>query len=139
MVLEAVEEKLRADDFLAEQQDVSRKLTIEHVMPRSWETNWPLSGESDNVERAKNRNWLVHTIGNLTLTTQPLNSSLSNAAWKEKRKALGDHSVLFINKTLLEKSKDAAWDDDFIRARSRRMARIIAQVWLGPDSRAWLE
>lgn len=142
MVLEAVEEELRADDSLIEQQDVPKNLTIEHVMPRGWKTNWPLSGGSDkeDIEETEDkRNWLIHTIGNLTLTTRPLNSSLSNAAWEEKRKTLGTHSVLFINKTLLEESKDTAWDNDFIRARSRRMAKIIAQAWPGPDSRAWRE
>ena len=141
MILEAVEERLR-ENSLAEQSDVPKGLTIEHVMPRSWESNWPLPTnltEAERAEKTETRNLLIHTIGNLTLTTQRLNSSLSNAAWEEKRKTLGDHSVLFINRTLLQESEGVAWDEDFIQARSRRMAKIIAEVWPGPNSLAWDE
>ncbi len=139
MVLEAVEEYLLANS-LAEQQSVPQGLSIEHVMPRSWERNWALpDGVVDKREASENRNSLIHTIGNLTLTTQNLNSSLSNDAWGKKRKTLGDHSTLFINKTLLQESEGVAWDEEFIQARSKRMAQIIAQVWPGPNSPAWGE
>ena len=141
MILEAVEEKLR-ENSLAEQFEVPRNLTIEHVMPRSWAANWQLpdglSGE-DFETRNETRESLIRTVGNLTLTTQRLNSSLSNAAWEQKRDTLRKHSVLLMNDRLLQESEGVAWDEDFIQARSRRMAKIIAEVWPGPNSPAWDE
>lgn len=141
MILEAVEERLR-ENSLAEHSDVPKGLTIEHVMPRSWESHWQIPSnltESERAERTETRNWLIHTIGNLTFTTQRLNSSLSNAAWEQKRDTLRKHSVLLMNDRLLQESEGVAWDEDFIQARSRRMAKIIAEVWPGPNSPAWDE
>ena len=76
----------------------------------------------------------VHTIGNLTLVTQPLNSTLSNAAWDEKRETLAEHSVLFLNKELQDEPQ---WTEETIRARSRQLAKLISEVWPGPDSPVW--
>ena len=87
--------------------------------------------------RANNRNRLIHTIGNLTLISGGLNSTLSNAPWQDKRETLGKHSVLHLNKDLLEESYDKDWDEDFIQARSKRMAKLVAEVWPGPDSPVW--
>ena len=41
MVLETIEDSLRSS--LGEEQHVAQgTLTIEHVLPQSWEANWPL-------------------------------------------------------------------------------------------------
>lgn len=139
MLLEAVEEKL-LENSRTEQVEVPKNLTIEHVMPRSWETTWPLPdglSDEDVQTRTETRESLIRTIGNLTLITPNLNSSLSNDPWEKKREALQDHSVLFINKTLLQESEGVAWDEKTIQARSQSMAKIIAQVWPGPGSDAW--
>ena len=141
MILEAVEERLR-ENSLSEHSDVPKGLTIEHVMPRSWESNWPLPSdltESERAEKTETRNSLIDTIGNLTLVNNRLNPALSNAAWDEKRDTLRKHSVLLMNDRLLQESEGVAWDEDFIQARSRRMAKIIAEVWPGPNSPAWDE
>ncbi len=135
LVLEAIEEKLRTS--MSEQLEVPKELTIEHVMPQSWEHNWPLPDGADEDEDVNKRNNLVHTIGNLTLITGGLNSTLSNAPWKDKRKTLGMHSILHLNKDLLEESHEKDWDEDFIEARSKRMAKLVAEVWPGPDSPVW--
>lgn len=141
MILEAVEERLR-ENSLSEHSDVPKGLTIEHAMPRSWESNWPLPSdltESERAEKTETRNSLIDTIGNLTLVNNRLNPALSNAAWDEKRDTLRKHSVLLMNDRLLQESEGVAWDEDFIQARSRRMAKIIAEVWPGPNSPAWDE
>ena len=56
-------------------------------MPVSWsESSWPLSNCVENKEEAiEVRNARLHTIGNLTLVNQRLNSSLSNSPWQDKR------------------------------------------------------
>ena len=93
LVLEGIESRLRATGK-SEQPDVPKYLTIEHLMPVGWkEDNWPLPGKIDSETETLQRNSLIHTIGNLTLVTQKLNSSLSNSHWEHKRGGLQEHSV----------------------------------------------
>ncbi len=138
LILEGIEGKLRQSS-MAEHPDFPKNLTIEHVMPQSWEANWPLPEDIGRLEGTNKRNHLVHTIGNLTLVSRRLNPSLSNAPWEDKRKTLGEHSVLFLNKTLLDESQNSAWDEQFIQFRSKRMAALVADVWPGPNSLVWEE
>ena len=102
MVLAGIEEELRTNK--AESREVPGGLHIEHVMPQAWHPNWPLPDDiTDDEAAAANRDRVIHTIGNLTLVNGRLNSSLSNAPWDSKRETLADHSVLFLNKRLVNK------------------------------------
>ena len=131
LVLEGIEARLRASGK-SEQPDVSINLTIEHLMPVGWrKEEWPLPEEVDEDAAVYQRNTLIHTIGNLTLVTQKLNSSLSNSHWEHKRNGLQGHSVLLLNNELMSES---AWDEEAIRSRSRRMAVLVCEVWPGPDT-----
>ena len=136
LILEGIEGLLRSSPK-TDDQSVPRDLTIEHAMPQSWAQNWPVPDDDEKEERTRQRNRLVHTIGNLTLINGRLNASLSNAAWESKRKTLARHSTLLLNHRLLEESEGADWDEDFIQARSLRMAKLVAEVWPGPDSPVW--
>ena len=140
LVLEGIEEGIRKSS-LAEQTASPRGLTIEHVMPQSWRANWRLPDcylDEEEKEAASNdRNRLVHTIGNLTLVTKRLNPTLSNGPWEHKRKELERHSVMLLNSRLLDESRDAEWNEAFIQARSKGMAKLFAEVWPGPDSSVW--
>lgn len=137
LILEGVEEQLRQESK-AECSDVPRGLPIEHVMPQSWDTSkWPISVDSDLETATDERNRLIHTIGNLTLVNNKLNWTMSNDAWASKREILTDHSVLFLNRTLLAETKGRDWDTKSIQARGRRLASIVARVWPGPDSDVW--
>ncbi len=131
MVLEAIEEVLRTNK--AETAEATGKLHIEHIMPQTWEPHWPLAeaeieDEDAVAERYRERDRMIHTIGNLTLVNGPLNSSLSNAPWKRKRRALRDHSVLFLNKRLVTKGPNV-WDEAAIEKRSKWMHKQAAKVW----------
>ena len=131
LVLEGIEARLRASGK-SEQPDVPINLTIEHLMPVGWrKEEWPLPEEVDEDAAVYQRNTLIHTIGNLTLVTQKLNSSLSNSHWEHKRNGLQGHSVLLLNNELMSES---AWDEEAIRSRSRRMAVLVCEVWPGPDT-----
>ena len=135
LILEGVEEHFRKT-FLTEETDVPKNLTIEHVLPQSWESHWPLPTNLDEQEARQERNQLLHTIGNLTLVSGRLNSAVSNAPWVRKRETLGEHSVLFLNHLLLAESKNVAWDEQMILARSKRIAEVVSEVWPGPESPA---
>lgn len=130
LVLEGIESQRRSK--MSEQLEVPKDLTLEHLMPVSWGEYWPLPDDVDKDEARQNRNGLIHTIGNLTLVTRKLNSSLSNAPWQTKRDALLKHSVMNMNNELSHKS---TWDEASILERSRKMAQLIAEHWPGPGQR----
>ena len=135
-ILEGVEGRLRSSGK-SEDLDVPKNLTIEHVMPVGWGTDeWPFPVEVEPVQATYQRNTLIHTVGNLTLTTQKLNSSLSNSPWDAKRSELLKHATLLLNNEL---TISATWNEDRIRERSERIARLVSEIWPGPDSAAWKE
>ena len=127
LIFQGIEGQLRT--AMAESQVVPRNLNIEHVMPQSWAHHWPLSDKVEDEEMAiARRNRLVHSIGNLTLVNVRLNSVLSNAPWEEKRVTMGQHTVLFLNKDLLENAP-VEWDEQAISDRGRRLHQAAIKVW----------
>ena len=129
IVLEAVEEYLR-NNPKTETSSVERNLTIEHVMPQSWEEHWPLPKNVEEWEGRERRKALLHTIGNLTLITGPLNKG--NHSWKKKKRKLNKHSVLFLNRELITQEE---WTENTIEIRSRDMAKRVARIWPDPKHR----
>ena len=86
----------------------------------------------DKELAAHRRDDVVHRIGNLTLVTKGLNSTLSNARWCDKRVTLDDHSILFLNKTLLDDAPDV-WNEAAIEARAKQLCAAAAKVWPHAD------
>ena len=128
LVLEGIEQGLRTG--MAEEQNVHRKLTVEHLMPQNWRDNYPLPNHVD----AEDRDRTIHTIGNLTLVNQPLNSSMNNAPWVRKRLALRNHSTLFLNKDVALDNCTAVWTEEEIRERARRLFDAAIEVWPYADN-----
>lgn len=115
-------------------------LWIEHVLPQSWTEGWPdengravlkQPGEEAFERRAK----MVHTVGNLTLTTDQLNMSLGNQQFAAKAAKLSAESLFVLNREI---ASNSAWTEREIEARSRRLAEAACRVWPTPD-RARLE
>ena len=125
LILEGIEGKLRESSF-AEQPDVPRGLTIEHVMPQSWRANWRLPDgyldEEEKEEAANNRSRLVHTIGNLTLVTKRLNPTLSNGPWEHKRKELERHSIMLLNSL-------GCWTSHGMPSGTKPSSKLAARAW----------
>ena len=131
MILEGIEQELRTSK--SEDQSVPRNLTIEHIMPQGWSGRWELpSGIEDETKARIDRNRLIHTMGNLTLTNKRLNTSLSNRPWEEKKAELNEHSVLYLNKTLLDNAPEE-WDETAIRARALKLWETAVKVWPHAD------
>jgi hypothetical protein len=127
MVLESIENALhspKSEGVLAS----TGSLTIEHIMPQSWEQHWPIAN-SEDLEAVDARRRLVQTIGNLTLVSHKLNPALSNGPWQEKRRGLHEHSVLYLNKHVVNHD---VWNEDTIRARSKELAEVAAHCWSRP-------
>lgn len=111
-------------------------LTIEHVMPQSWTTNWPLpddvQGDPAKMQEARLRRYqLVDTLGNLTLITHSLNPSLSNGAWETKRPELLKFSKLNLTRYFYDDSNAKTWDEGAILARGASLAQAMLAIW--PD------
>ena len=102
--------------------------TIEHLMPQSWEANWTAPADGD----AQLRQERIHTLGNLTLVTQALNSKVSNAAWDVKAQELNRHGVVLLNNRLAD-FVQSTWSDNAIERRTQSLIDIILAIWQVPD------
>lgn len=117
-------------------------ISIEHVMPRTWTTHWPLpdgrsapADKQSGIDEAMSngiavRDALIHTLGNLTLVTVPANSVASNSAFDLKKTWLKD-SLLALNLAILEKS---SWNEDTIRERGASLADLAVRIWPAPPA-----
>lgn len=131
LVLEGIEDELRTGK--TEDRTVPRNLTIEHIMPQGWREHWRLSTEvASDIEAAGNRDRLIHSMGNLTLVNKRLNPALSNAPWESKRATINEHSVLFLNKALLDEAPEV-WDETAIAERARHLFQEAVKVWPHAD------
>ncbi|MEZ5211347.1 DUF262 domain-containing protein [Gordonia sp. (in: high G+C Gram-positive bacteria)] len=104
------------------------KLSVDHLMPQSWESSWPITASDDAEAEAARREEVLHTIGNLTLVTGKLNAALSNRAWHDKRADILRNSALSLNRALPE-----VWDCAAIEARSNALAALSNVLWPRPD------
>jgi hypothetical protein len=136
-IFEIVESELRS--VRNEEIEIKSALTIEHIMPQKWQDNWPLPGyeeaeavdEFDMEYRAKmlGRNRVVNTLGNLTLLTQTLNSSVSNGPYATKMPAIRAHSSLALNRDLNSWNH---WDEETIQQRGEILFKTAKETWAGP-------
>lgn len=65
-------------------------VSIEHIMPQSWEAHWAKEMEDYREGIVEDSKWrasviLVNSIGNLTIIKGAKNSELQNDSWKDKK------------------------------------------------------
>jgi hypothetical protein len=128
LFMRALEQHLRTGK--TEDMALPRKLTVEHLLPRRWRQHWPLP-ENAPADAADRRDQLLHTLGNLTLLTKKLNTSVSNGPWDKKIAAIPVHSVLRLNNELAA-NHAAAWDEAAIVARGKSLATMACRIWPRP-------
>ena len=140
--------KRLSDAFLdskSEQVMVGGQLTVEHLLPQSWIDHWPLKDgsrgltyeesisvgvEDPRAAQTRERNQILHTIGNLTILPPGTNSWVSNAPWDEKRPKILSKSLLPINAgSLFDAEK---WDEDAIRQRGVLLFEKALGIWPRP-------
>lgn len=129
MVLEAIERRL-VEGGRAESITLGHNLWIEHLLPQTWQTvpEWSLPPETvDRTKAAQTRDHLLHTLGNLTLTTSKLDIELSNLPWPQKLQRL-KASVLNLNTHICVEYTDG-WDESRIHARGSQLAEHIIAIW----------
>ncbi|RKG49835.1 DUF262 domain-containing protein [Corallococcus sp. AB011P] len=129
---------------LSECITIDSPLTIEHLMPQKWVEHWPLPGgnkglspkelfDADSDDEggvaSRRRNAILQTLGNLTIVTQGLNSSVSNSAWAVKKPELLKVSLLPINQQL---HQYGTWDEDAIERRGKALFEEALKIWPRP-------
>lgn len=112
------------------------ELQVEHILPQSWQENWPVAAEpaEELTLRQEQREAAVHRLGNLTLVSVPMNPTLSNSAWAEKRVILREHSTALITRRYVDDEDLEDWDEGTISARGAALIETIKQLWPGPGS-----
>ena len=114
MLLRTVNNAIESEK--SEDIQLPEELTIEHILPQSWQEHWSLP-EMDEAEKAKatqRRDHLKHTLGNLTLLTRKLNPSVSNSGWSTKRPEITKQSKLNLNREFQDCPE---WDEQHILDR----------------------
>jgi alkylated DNA nucleotide flippase Atl1 len=126
LYLEAIEDHLRA---VHKYPQVARiGYPIEHVLPQKWQTHWDVAGLEAELARSEH----VHRLGNLTLLSTSLNSTVSNGPWQGaggKREQIAKHDVLLLNRHFRERT---TWDEAAIDERTAALTEILLAVWPVP-------
>lgn len=106
-------------------KDADRKDSIEHILPQTMERNgWKVVYWNERFnKRSHEEN--IHKIGNLTLTTGPENSKLSNKGFDEKRQILKD-SDWKINQEL---ARNLEWNELKIQKRGKELFEFALKRW----------
>lgn len=130
----------------AERIEILSTLTIEHVLPDEWIEQWPLpngsrgvtwleqfdkSRSTEDVEATAKRDGAKHTFGNLTLLTQPLNSSISNSPFDIKKPEILKNSALALNRYFQDKE---SWEEKLIVTRGEMLFTYACKRWPYPTS-----
>ena len=103
--------------------------TIEHILPQN-ENLLPEWRDALGENWRVDRDGLLHTLGNLTLTGY--NPEYSDRPFREKRDMEGGfrESPLRVNEGLGEVD---TWDGEAIGRRAARLARKAVDVWVAPS------
>ena len=112
-------------------KNVPRNLTLEHVMPQNWEKNWPLDADATEQNLRQRRDH-VPAIGNLTLLSQPWNSSLQDEKYSAKLEKLKQDN-LELNRRIVSEYPDL-WDEAVIDERGRWIAKKVCKIWPHGDA-----
>lgn len=136
MVLESIEDHWRGwipgQTSAAGMRIRRSSYAIEHLMPQSWLKHWPLPSGMPEADRDAR----IHRLGNLTLLTRKLNSTVSNGPWTgETGKAahLQEKDVLLLNSRLLQKYAAQQWDESGIDLRTAQMIEAVLAIWPVPE------
>ena len=106
------------------------KYSLEHLMPKKWRNNWDkLSSKESEI----NRDRKLLTLGNLTIITQSLNSSIRDSKWEDKLKGKNKKGGLIEYsgglKTISQFLKYSKWDEKAIEERALFLYEKAKQIW----------
>lgn len=131
MILEALEDHARGwvnGETSSTGVRVKRAaFAIEHLMPQGWHRHWALTEGVEESDRERR----IHTLGNLTLVTKKLNSTLSNSEWEKKKVELMQRDVGLMNKLIVDNSP-SSWTETDIEQRTTALIKEVCVIWPVP-------
>jgi len=135
IVLYLMETKLNDNPIYALRPKPFTAYSLEHIMPRSWKTNWHLSNDTEFA--SKERDEKVNCWGNLVIIPTRLNLEISNSSWKDKvsgqngKGGLAEYARGL--KTFPDEFLDRdVWDESAIDDRGKFLYELAIQVWEYP-------
>ena len=128
-------------------KELKYSYSLEHIMPQKWEQYWggvPQKFKPDGVsmsqeEATRDRYEKVYSIGNMTLLTTALNSSLRNFEFSRKvegegrKRGIKQYASLSITQDDIVKPYDLGdrriWDEEKIISRTGKLESEILAIW----------
>jgi hypothetical protein len=146
LVLFWVELYRRSKDAKFDVKELKYSYSLEHIMPQKWEQYWgnvPQKFKSDGVsisqeEATRDRHEKVYSIGNMTLLTTALNSSLRNFEFSRKvegegrKRGIKQYASLSITQDDIVKPYDLGdriWDEEKIISRTGKLEAEVLAIW----------
>lgn len=102
----------------------SNSFSVEHMMPKKWQENWPLANPTPETEN--DRHYKLLTLGNLTIITKNLNSKLRNSSWSNKRSVLQQFSAIPLT---TQYTNSDIWDENGIANRATDLVNLAKNIW----------
>lgn len=128
-ILFLMETRLRSGRPHATKLYPFEEYSLEHLMPKKYEKNWPLIDGYDEDARE----FLINTLGNMAILPQRLNSSISNAKWKvkkegnKKQNGIAYYASDLVTLKNVIKKKD--WNETTIIERAEWLAEVAVRIW----------
>jgi uncharacterized protein with ParB-like and HNH nuclease domain len=136
----------RSNDNRFDQKSLADEYTLEHIMPQKWNQHWTSIPSKQNpdgspmtAEEAKqDRKEKIYWIGNMTLLTGSLNSSLRNFNFEKKmngegrKKGIKDYASLVITRDDIVTpflNGNTVWDESSIEKRTKDLTEEILEIW----------
>lgn len=129
-VLYLIESRIRDKNHYSTQLLGVAKYSLEHMMPKKWRNKWKVDDENFDAEH---RDWVLLTLGNLTIITQSLNASIRDADWKTKKNGTGSKGGLIKYADGIETLSDYLaldeWNEERIYERATYLAENALKIW----------
>jgi len=136
----------RHNDNKFDIKELKFSYSLEHIMPQKWEEYWRDMPEKKNLdgtvmsgeEAIKDRHNKIYWIGNMTLLTSSLNSSIRNYGFEKKvngegrKKGKKAYAALSITKNdivLAFEGGENVWNEESIVKRTNSLSQEIGQIW----------
>jgi len=146
LVLFWIELRRRSLDRKYDSTELKYDYSLEHIMPQKWEQYWKDLPEKRDAsggimgpdDAKKDRYERVYWLGNMTLLTSSLNSSLRNYAFQKKmagdgrKKGVKAYASLSItHDDIVEPFDrgDTIWDETRIAKRTDALSKEVLGIW----------
>ena len=122
------------------------RYSLEHIMPRSWQRHWgpiPIVDSdgnnytADSEEGVAYRDSHIQSLGNMTLLTTNLNSSIRNAGFSTKVEGEGEtrpgykaySSLCVTAEVITHYDLNKVWNESSIKERTDKLYVEIIKLW----------